>query len=64
MEERRGGSSSAAVKGHVSGKMGRVPVKVSGSCRLVDFSGKEDQPQDQAINIGTKNGLNDEPSCK
>ncbi|CAM9244353.1 unnamed protein product, partial [Bubo scandiacus] len=23
---------------------------------------KEDQPRDQAINIGTKNGLNDEPS--
>ena len=52
------------MKGLISGKMGRVPRKVSGSCCLVDFSGKEDQPQDQVINTGTKNGLNDEPSCK
>lgn len=41
-----------------------VLVKVRESCCLVDFSGKEDHPQDQAINIGTENGLNDEPSCK
>lgn len=42
----------------------RDSCKVSGSCCLVDFGAKEDQPQDQAINVGTKNGLNDESSCK
>lgn len=52
------------MKGQVSGKKERDSCKVSGSCCLVDFGGKEDQPQDQAINVGTKNGLNDESSCK
>jgi len=59
-----GGSSSAGIKGHISGKMGRVAAKVSGSSCLVNCSGKEDHPQDQAINTGTENGLNDEPCCK
>lgn len=52
-----------ALKGPTFDKMGSFPVKVR-SCCLVDFSGKEDQPQEQAVNIGTKNVLNDEPSCK
>lgn len=38
----------------MSGKKGRVPVNVSGSCCPVDFSGKEEQSQDQAINTGNK----------
>lgn len=62
MEDRGRGSSTSSLKGHLFGKMGSFPVKLS-FC-LVDFSGKEDQPQDQAANIGTKNVLNDEPSCK
>lgn len=35
-----GDISSADLKVHISDKIGRVTVKVSGSCCLVDFSGK------------------------